>query len=35
MGNDLRNHALNSTILDGKKFSADFYAKLYEVYTSR
>ena len=34
IGENLRNHALNSVILDAKKFSKNFYDKLHEVYIS-
>ena len=34
MGQQLREHALNSPLLDVKKFSKNFYDKLYEIYTS-
>ena len=32
IGNDLRNHALISPLLDIKNFSNNFYDKLYDVY---
>jgi len=34
IGEDLRKHALSSTLLDTKNFSKNFYDKLFEIYTS-
>ena len=34
IGYDLRDHALNSPLLDVKSFSKNFYDKLYEIYIS-
>ena len=34
IGQELRDHVLNSSLLDEKKFSENFYDKLYDIYTS-
>ena len=34
IGQKLREHALNSSLLDVKKFSKNFFNKLYDIYTS-